>query len=124
MTLAVAYDNPRIGPAKQGGSPPRIDWVKRTGVLAFDSSYPNTGGTVGEPLTAAMLGLDEILFVEIPTCSGLVFQYDYTNSVVHVYRGDYDNASDGPLVELPNATDLSTLGAHVHFSVIGRVDQY
>ena len=52
-----------------------------TGTLAFDSSYP----TGGESLTAANLGLSILDFILIQTTKGLMFEYDYTNSLVLAY---------------------------------------
>jgi hypothetical protein len=49
--------------------------------IAFDSSYP----TGGESLTAADLGLKKIDMIQIQPQSGLVFEYDYTNSKVKAY---------------------------------------
>jgi len=51
------------------------------GTIAFDSSYP----TGGESLTAANLGLTVLDFVLIQTTAGLIFEYDYTNSLVLAY---------------------------------------
>lgn len=49
--------------------------------IAFDSSYP----TGGESLTAADLGLKTIDLLQIQSKSGLVFEYDYTNSKILAY---------------------------------------
>jgi hypothetical protein len=49
--------------------------------IDFDSSYP----TGGESLTAADLGMRTILDINIRPKSGLVFEYDYTNSKVLAY---------------------------------------
>lgn len=123
MTLAITYDDKRNDVHKAGDAPPRLEHIKRSGKLAFDASYPNTGGTVGEPLTAAMLQLSEVVFVDIPPNGGFQFQYDYDNSVVHVFQQDIDAVADGPLVQIANAVDLSALTA-VHFEVVGKVAPY
>lgn len=74
--------------------------------VAFDSSYP----TGGEPLTAADLGFSVApRDVRIEPKGGYVFEYDRTNSKVLAYYGDNNNASDGPLIEVPNTTDLSAI---------------
>jgi hypothetical protein len=52
------------------------------GTIAFDSSYP----TGGESLTAANIGLRVVDFIEVTARSGYVFEYDYTNSSLLVYR--------------------------------------
>lgn len=119
MSVALRYDHAEVPMFLSGIKPARpSEFVVRTGVLTFDASYPNTGGTVGEPLTATMLQLSEVLWVKFAAFSGQVFQYDYVNAVVHAYRSDIDNVADAPLVEFPNATDLSAVAPH--FMVIGR----
>jgi hypothetical protein len=77
--------------------------------VAFDSSYPNTGGTVGEPLSASDLGLSTALFVVAQPTAGYVFEYDYSASTLKAFYGDNNNASDGPLIQVPNTTDLSAV---------------
>ena len=75
----------------------------RTVDIAFDSSYP----TNGEALTASDLGLSVVDLVIPSPKSGYVFEYDYANSKIKAYYADYDAASDGALIEVANATDLS-----------------
>lgn len=79
----------------------------------FDSSYP----TGGETLTVTDK-CEKVLFafVESPGGSGYVIDIDRTNfasgsMLLEAYYGDYSSASDGALVEVPNATDLSGLAA-------------
>lgn len=50
----------------------------RSGTIAFDSSYP----TGGESLTAADLELVSVDLCLIAPASGLLFEYDHTNSKV------------------------------------------
>ena len=76
--------------------------------VAFDASYP----TGGEGLTAANLDLDSIDLVIAPPAGGYVFEYDYTNSKLLAYYGNYD-AADGPLIEVPNATDLALIATRI-----------
>lgn len=123
MSLGITWDDKRTDPKKAGGDPTRLEHITRTGRLAFDNSYPNTGGTVGEPLTALMLQLAEVYFVSIPGTGGYIFQYDYTASTVKVYQADNNNVADVPAVQIANAVDLSSLTA-VRFLVIGRVAAY
>ena len=74
--------------------------------IAFDSSYV----TGGMSLTASDLGLSgQVRDVRIDPKAGYVFEYDYTNSKVIVYYGDNNNVADGPLIEVPAATNLSTV---------------
>lgn len=80
----------------------------RTRLISFDSSYP----TGGESLTAADLGFEDNaanLIVLVPSKSGYVFEYDGANAKIKAYYGDNNNASDGPLIEVPNTTDLSAI---------------
>jgi hypothetical protein len=120
MGLALEYDRKDVDYKKAGGAPPMLDHITRTGVIDFDSSYP----TGGESLTATMLQLDEILFVSVQPANGRIFQYDYANSKLLAYFVDSGTASDGPLTELADGTDLSVNGADVHFLVVGRVANY
>jgi len=71
--------------------------------LAFDSSYP----TGGESLTNDDLRIGRVDFVDAPSVSGYVFQYDYTNEKLMAYYADYDAGADGALIEVANEADLS-----------------
>lgn len=51
------------------------------GTIAFDSSYP----TGGEELLPATLGLTVVKDMSVKMRSGLMFDYDYTNSKVLAY---------------------------------------
>lgn len=84
--------------------------------ITFDSSYP----TGGESLTRQDLGMDSEVLMVLPQLgdTGYVVLYDRTNSKLMAYMGDNNNASDGPLIEVANTTDLSTLD--VRLLVIGR----
>jgi hypothetical protein len=85
----------------------------------FDSSY----ATGGESLTAADLGVKRIEHVSQEISStGHVVVYDYANSLLKAYYGNYD-AADGPLIEVPNGTNLSAVVARLivkadHFAAI------
>lgn len=57
----------------------------RVGTVTFDSSYPNTGATIGEALTAANINLSTIRHITFQPTSGYLFEYDYTNSTVKAY---------------------------------------
>ena len=79
----------------------------RIGKITFDSSYP----TGGEAITVANFNFSGgilALFLE-PSLGGYVPVWDGTNSKIKVLYGDYDNVSDGPLIEVPNTTDLSAV---------------
>ena len=78
--------------------------------ITGDSSY----ATDGEAITANQLGLTRITALVPVANSGYVPVWDQANSKLKVFYGDNNNASDGPLIEIPNATDIST----VTFTVI------
>jgi hypothetical protein len=73
--------------------------------VTFDSSYP----TGGEAVTVADFGFThDILHLNCAPGGGIVFEFDDTNTKILAFWGDNNNAADGPLVEVPNTTDLST----------------
>lgn len=73
--------------------------------IAFDSSYP----TGGEPLTAGDLGLSTIDFLMAEPAGGYTFEYDHTNSKLIARYGDLNAVADGPQIQVPDTTDLSTV---------------
>jgi hypothetical protein len=84
----------------------RGDEYETRKTIAFDSSYP----TGGEPLSTTDLGFKaQPSVVEIEPKAGYVFEYDFTNQKILAYYGDNNNASDGPLIEVPNTTNLATV---------------
>lgn len=84
------------------------------GTIAFDASYP----TNGELLLLSQIGLSSVDQMKLFPYKGYVFEWDNTNKKIKVYYGDNNNASDGPLVEVPNTTDISTLDL-VPFEAVG-----
>lgn len=72
--------------------------------ITFDNSYP----TGGEALTAANVGLDEILavFAESGT---VAVKYDKANAKLMAYWYDYDGGADAIAVQVANTTDLSAV---------------
>lgn len=79
--------------------------------FAGDGAYP-TGGTTGfDALVKAKVGDNRDVLAVIPMdCGGYVPVYaPATTGNLKVYYGDNNNASDGPLIEVPNATDLSAV---------------
>lgn len=117
--VAVTLYDPKITRFAGEIDPSRMDLVRRRGTLAFDSSYPNTGGTVGELLAANKFELDTIVLALFRPFAGYLFSWDPTAGVIHAWYGNND-AVDGPMVEVPNGTDLSSLTA-VAFKVYGTV---
>lgn len=73
--------------------------------VAFDNSYPTGGEAVSDVQLGFSLKPD---FVEIPPKSGYVFEYDAAAKKIKVYVEEAV-AAGGPLVEVANLTDLSTL---------------
>ena len=83
-----------------------------TGTITFDSSYP----TGGEAVTVAQLGLTLLENLQVQpglgsTTTAYVPAWDRskTSPKVQAFMGDNNNASDGPLIEVANTTDLSAL---------------
>lgn len=83
-----------------------------SGTFAFDASYP-TGGESISDITAQFRTCQGIVF---QPKGGYVFDADISNNKVIAYRADYDAAADGPLVQVPNTTDLSALTAVPFFA--------
>ena len=84
-----------------------------TGSIAFDGEYP----TGGEPMDISDM-FTSLKAVFFESKGGYVFEYDYGNKKVKAMVGNNDNATDGPLVEVANETDLSALTA-VKFLAVG-----
>jgi hypothetical protein len=75
--------------------------------IGFDASYDAAGG--GEPVTAANVELSAISHMVIEPAEGYVFQYVASTGRIKAFYGDWNNASDGPLVEVPDTTNLSLI---------------
>ena len=101
MALTITDTDASPPQAIQGGTSGYKAVVK---TVALDSSYP----TGGESLTAAMLGLSTVVFLIAQPTSGYVFEYNYTDSKLLAYYGNYD-AADGVLIDVPDTTDLSAV---------------
>lgn len=77
--------------------------------VTFDSSYP----TGGESLTAANLGLSsKIDFLTAQSTGGYTFEFIHSTSLLKVFVEEAA-AAGGPLLELANATDISTVVTRV-----------
>lgn len=77
--------------------------------MVGDSAYP-TGGTANfedEVRKKLLMGNVELYDVKALDGKGYVLGYDYENDKLKVYRADYDAVADGPLVEVPDTTNLS-----------------
>ena len=79
-----------------------------TGSVTFDSSYV----TGGEPFTPADVGLTALLSfeVELDATAGYVPVWNRSTTApkLMAFYGDNNNAADGPLIEVPNATNIAT----------------
>lgn len=84
-----------------------------------DNSYP-TGGYQFDTYVTAQLGTDnnDALPVGVTPndCGGYVPVYVPSTGKLKIYYADYDAVADGPLIEVPDTTDLSavTLDLLVH----------
>lgn len=73
--------------------------------VTFDASYPNTGGTIGEPLTAADLGLSVVTHAFcVPKVNGtgsvVGAAYDIAGAVLKAYAA---------AAQIANTTDISAV---------------
>jgi len=84
-----------------GGKIPVMKVVEVT----FDASYV----TNGEPFTLAEVGLADVDVAVVSPAAGFVFEYDIANDKIKAFYGNYDGGADGPLVEVANAVNLSTV---------------
>lgn len=76
-----------------------------TGTYDFSNSYP----TGGEAFDLSNYFPKGVIAVDIFPKGGYVFEYDKVNKKVIAYHGDYGAVADGPLVEVPNGTNLSAI---------------
>lgn len=80
------------------------------GLVTFDSSYP----TNGEAVTPADFGLTQLTDLRLEAGPGgyvPVWNQSTTAAKLKVLMGDNNNASDGPLIEVANTTNLSAVVA-------------
>lgn len=103
MALTV-FDLDAAPPARlQGGEQGLRMVVKR---ITFDSGYQNTGGTSGESLTAADLGLADTTIVVVQPVNGYVFAYNYDTDRVLAYWSGANGAASG---QVTNGTNMATV---------------
>lgn len=86
------------------------------GTMTFDSSYA-TGGLAFTPKDLGMVTVEEVR--AFPSSSGYVgvWNRSVTAPKMQAFYGDNNNAADGPLIEVPAATNISTVT--VQFEAIG-----
>lgn len=100
-----------------------VDVVKQTvfgdmKVSIVDVTPDNAWLAAGEALTAAQCGLSSITTALIEQVGGIVWRYDYTNSLLLAYYADYSSATDGALIAVANDVDLDA--NTVRITVIGQ----
>ena len=78
------------------------------GSVTFDSSYP-TGGEVFTPAALGLTALTDFQ-VEIDATAGYVPVWNRSVSApkLMAFYGDNNNAADGPLIEVPDTTNIAT----------------
>jgi len=73
-----------------------------------------TYATGGVSVPGSLFGWQTVLGLSVVGGgSGYVFAYDAANQKLKAYYGDYSEASDGPLVEVPDSTDLGSVTIRV-----------
>lgn len=77
--------------------PPVRGIRQRVVAVTADTDYP----TGGWPVTPANFRLTGIRHMDLESVAGYVFEYDDANAKIKAYWGDNNNASDGPLIEIP-----------------------
>lgn len=95
-------------------NPPQLVGTRRTvtGTITFDSSY----ATGGEAFSPQAIGLSQLTDLVVSpgrdtNTSAMVPVWNRSTSAPTVLAmyGDNNNAADGALIEVPNATNLATL---------------
>lgn len=84
-------------------------WEQIIGTFALDASYP-TGGESLDPSNVARV---ERLMAQgggtAATGLGYQFNWNAADQKIVVLYADNNNASDGPLIQVPDTTDLSAI---------------
>lgn len=96
-----------VGEQTPTNGPQGMDMVSFPG----DASYP-TGGTAAFQAsirTALDKGNVNIVAIVPQDCGGYSPVYDNANDKLKVYHGDSDGVADGPMVQVPNATNLGAV---------------
>jgi hypothetical protein len=75
------------------------------GEVTFDTSYP-TGGYSFTPRQFRFFRIDRL---NLAPKSGYLFDTGSAGTTIRIYYGDNNAVAPGPLVEVPAATNLSTL---------------
>ena len=79
--------------------------------FTFSASY----ATGGEAITAATLSAitGSVKHLIANPAAGYVFEWDQANGKLKAYYADYSVSSDGVLIEVPAATDLSLVASRI-----------
>lgn len=77
--------------------------------VTFDDSYPNTGGTVGEPFDADMVNLDRIDAVIVAAGSTVATKHAVWTPSTQCLRLYVEDAVTGISAEAANASDQSAV---------------
>ena len=72
-----------------------------------------TGGSFG--MNGAVV--DSMIVQESAGGAGYIAEYDPTNNKMYLWMGDYNNAADGPLIQVANATAIAAMS--LECTVIG-----
>jgi hypothetical protein len=78
-------------------------WAVR-GVLTMSNSY----ATGGDSITAAQLGIGQIVKMAVFDAPGYLMRYNSASGTVQAYQ---QSAATGALTEVPNTTNLSAVTA-------------
>lgn len=98
MALTYTVDNTQLVGTKR----------MTQGTITYDSSY----ATGGETVDPHALGLQMLTDLRIsPSTGGYIGVWDRSTTApkLMAFYGDNNNASDGPLIEVPSTTDLSAV---------------
>lgn len=94
--------------SKGSGEPTQnlyVDQISFTG----DASYLAGGMALKDLFQAAAVDSRLPIAIIAGACGGYVPVYVPSTGKLMVYWGDNNNASDGPLIEVPDTTDLHTI---------------
>ena len=95
--------------------PPMKGIRQRVVRITADAAYPAGGWAV----TAANCQLSSITHLAAEPVGGYVFEWDDVAVKLKAYWGDNNNASDGPLIEIPT-NDAGVANKIISCIVIGR----
>lgn len=82
----------------------------RLATATFDTSYPTGGLDVAAPAKSSLglLNVQGVVACDNCASTGHVVRYDRPTKKLQAFYGDNNNAADGPLIEVPNATNIAT----------------